>query len=75
MRATRPRLSRRPPGSISSSADGGFRIGRIELDCTAVVPGIDDAAFQQEAAAAKAGCPVSKALEAVDITLSATLAS
>ena len=33
-----------------------------ELDTEAVVPGIDDAAFQKEAQAAKAGCPVSQAL-------------
>ena len=55
-------------------ADTGFRIGRIELECTAVVPGLDDAAFQKEAEAAKAGCPVSQALAAVDISLTATLA-
>jgi osmotically inducible protein OsmC len=38
------------------------------------VPGIDDAKFQEQAAAAKAGCPVSKALAAVpEITLNAKL--
>jgi len=70
-----------PPTSVDTTAhvhleraDGGFRIGRIELECTAVVPGVDDAAFQEEAAAAKAGCPVSQALAAVDISLTATLA-
>ena len=50
-----------------------FAITRIELDCEASVSGIDDAAFQQTANGAKAGCPVSKALKAVEITLKAKL--
>src|SRR5437867_3646509 len=53
--------------------DAGFRISAIELETEADVPGIDDAAFQKEAAAAKVGCPVSQALAAVDITLNARL--
>ena len=52
----------------------GFQITRIELNTTATVPGLDDAQFQQIAAATKEGCPVSKALAAVDIQLQATLA-
>lgn len=55
-------------------ADAGFVIGRIDLTTTAVVPGIDDAAFQEQAQQAKAGCPISKALAGVDIRLDATLA-
>jgi osmotically inducible protein OsmC len=40
----------------------------------ATAPGIDDAKFQQIAAAAKRDCPLSKALAAVpEITLQATL--
>jgi len=40
------------------------------------VPGIDQAAFTEHALAAKADCPVSKALAAVpEIALDATLAS
>ncbi len=40
------------------------------------VPGVDDEAFQKAAQAAKAGCPISKALAAVgEITLDATLES
>jgi lipoyl-dependent peroxiredoxin len=54
--------------------DAGFRISRIDLDTTAVVPGIDDATFQEQAATAKAGCPVSKALAGTEITLAARLA-
>jgi osmotically inducible protein OsmC len=53
----------------------GFQITSIRLRTRANVPGIDDAAFQQIAAATKEGCPVSKALAAVDIQLEATLES
>src|SRR5713226_3494151 len=42
----------------------GFEITKIELDCEAEVPKIDDAAFHAQANAAKEGCPVSKALKA-----------
>lgn len=45
----------------------------IALKLDANVPGIDSAKFQELANAAKAGCPVSKALSAVPITLDATL--
>ena len=55
--------------------EAGFRISTIELETEADVPGIDDAAFQEAAAAAKAGCPVSQALAAVDIKLDARLVS
>ena len=53
----------------------GFKITRIQLTCQASVPGIDDAAFQEIAAGAKAGCPVSQALAGVDISLDAELLS
>jgi osmotically inducible protein OsmC len=57
-------------------ADGGFAINRIDLHTTARVPGIDEEEFQSIGAAAKAGCPVSKALAAVpEINLDATLES
>jgi len=53
----------------------GPTINKIELDCEALVPGVGDARFQELAAAAKVGCPVSKALAAVpEIVLSAKLA-
>jgi lipoyl-dependent peroxiredoxin len=49
-------------------------ISRIELVTRAKVPGIDQAKFEQVAQAAKAGCPVSKALAGVtEITLDAKL--
>jgi osmotically inducible protein OsmC len=39
------------------------------------VPGLDEAAFAEAAASAKAGCPISTALAAVpEITLDAVLA-
>lgn len=53
--------------------DGGFKVVRIDLVTEAKVPGIDPAVFQEQAQAAKAGCPISKALAAVDITLDARL--
>ena len=54
----------------------GPTIDRIVLDAEAVVPGLDEAEFQEAAAQAKVGCPVSKALAAVpEIVLHATLAA
>jgi osmotically inducible protein OsmC len=53
--------------------EGGFGITKIELVCEAEVPGIDAAAFKEQAEAAKKGCPVSKALAATPITLDARL--
>lgn len=51
----------------------GFGISRIELECVGTVPGIDAATFQEQAQAAKVGCPISKALAATPIELKATL--
>lgn len=51
----------------------GFSITRIDLETKGVVPGIDQATFLEFANKAKAGCPVSRALAATDITLSAEL--
>ena len=54
----------------------GFVIDRIALTMEATVPGIDEAKFQEIAAAAKRDCPLSKALASVpEITLQATLKS
>jgi lipoyl-dependent peroxiredoxin len=53
----------------------GFAIKSIQLRTSARVPGISDEEFQQIAEGAKEGCPVSKALAAVDsIELDARLA-
>lgn len=54
----------------------GPTITQIDLVTVGRVSGIDDAGFQEAANAAKAGCPVSKALAGVpEITLEATLES
>lgn len=70
-----------PPKRVATSArvhlekvGEGFQITRIELDCEAEVPGLDEAGFQEQAQKAKEGCPVSKALAGVEITLNARLA-
>ncbi len=55
-------------------ANGGFAITGIALKVVGELEGLDEAGFQKAADAAKAGCPVSKALAAVDITLDASLA-
>jgi osmotically inducible protein OsmC len=47
----------------------GFAIPRIELELEGQVPGMDAAAFQKQAEAAKVSCPVSKALAGTEITL------
>ena len=62
--------------AVRLAKDGdGFNIDRNALELAAAVPNLDEAKFQQIAAAAKAGCPLSKALASVpEITLKATLA-
>jgi lipoyl-dependent peroxiredoxin len=56
--------------------DGMPTITRIELTTIASVSGVDDAAFQDTAKAAKEACLVSRALAGVgEITLEATLES
>jgi lipoyl-dependent peroxiredoxin len=52
---------------------GGFRLTGIKLTVRGEVEGLDDAEFVKLAEDAKAGCPVSKALTGVDITLDAAL--
>jgi osmotically inducible protein OsmC len=71
-----------PPDSIRTEAtidieqeDGGYAITGIHLTTAAVVPDIDDAEFQEIAGATKDSCPVSKALAAVPIDSTATLAA
>ena len=56
-------------------AEQGFAITKIDLITTGRIPGISAEDFQQHAEAAAAGCPVSRALAAIEITLEATLAS
>ena len=59
--------------SLGPDPAGGFRLTGIKLTVRGEVDGLDDAQFAQAAQAAKAGCPVSKALTGVDITLDAAL--
>jgi len=70
------------PQSLEVTADvslgedkeaGGFKLTGIKLTVRGEVEGLDEAGFTQAAEKAKAGCPVSKALAAVDITLDAAL--
>jgi osmotically inducible protein OsmC len=55
------------------SSDGGFKLTGITLTVKGEVEGLDAAGFQKAAEGAKAGCPVSKALTGVEITLDASL--
>jgi lipoyl-dependent peroxiredoxin len=70
------------PQSLEVSADvslgpdrenGGFRLTGITLTVRGEVDGLDAAGFEKAAQQAKAGCPVSKALTGVEITLDAAL--
>jgi osmotically inducible protein OsmC len=69
------------PESISTTAtlsleklDAGFTITAVHLDVVAKIPGADKAAFETAANNAKAGCPVSRVLNAT-ITMDAKLES
>jgi lipoyl-dependent peroxiredoxin len=70
------------PDSVETQAvvtlrpvDGAPTITKIALTTVGRVPGLDAAGFQEHADAAKAGCPVSRALAGVpEITLDASLA-
>ncbi|MCU1494094.1 MAG: OsmC family protein [Acidimicrobiaceae bacterium] len=72
-----------PPDSVHTDAtvtlrivDGTPTITKIALVTVGRVPGIDEATFQTHALAAKAGCPVSRALAGVpEITLESSLAN
>ena len=59
--------------SLGPDPAGGFRLTGIKLTVRGEVDGLDDAQVAQAAQAAKAGCPVSKALTGVDISLDAQL--
>ena len=61
--------------SLGPDPAGGFRLTGIKLTVRGEVEGLDAAQFAKAAEDAKAGCPVSKALTGVDITLDAQLES
>jgi lipoyl-dependent peroxiredoxin len=65
-----------PPNSVQTTAtvhlnDGAINL--IELETVGDVPGLSAEQFQDFAEKAKAGCPVSKALSAVEMKLTAKL--
>jgi osmotically inducible protein OsmC len=71
-----------PPREVATEAQvaldkgpEGFTITRSDLVTKADVPGIDAALFARLAEEAKKGCPVSRALKGVEISLQATLVS
>ena len=59
--------------SLGPDPAGGFRLTGIALTVRGEVDGLSAEEFVKAADAAKAGCPVSKALTGVDITLDAAL--
>ena len=70
-----------PPEQVSSvgtthfdNIAGQWTVVSIDLDVQAKVPNIDDAKFQEIANGTKSACPVSRALAAVTINVSAKLA-
>jgi len=60
--------------TLGPDTSGGFRLTGITLKVVGEVEGLDADGFVKAAEAAKAGCPVSKALTGVEITLDASLA-
>jgi lipoyl-dependent peroxiredoxin len=69
------------PESVNTSAkvtvekdDGGFSITRSELSTEVKVEGLDEEEFQKHADEAKEGCPVSRALGAIEVNLEARMA-
>jgi osmotically inducible protein OsmC len=60
----------------ADKTDSGWTVQASAITMRAKVPGIDQATFAEKANAAKAGCPISRAISGnVEITLDATLES
>lgn len=59
--------------SLGPDPAGGFQLTGITLTVRGEVDGLDADGFAQAAQEAKVGCPVSKALSGVEITLDAAL--
>lgn len=59
--------------TLGADPNGGFKLTGILLTVRGEIDGMDGAAFQAAAEAAKKGCPISKALAGVDISLDAAL--
>lgn len=71
-----------PPKRVQTTArvtleqvDNAPWITKIHLNCQANVPGVDEATFMEKIDASKKGCPVSKALAGVEISVEANLTS
>lgn len=69
------------PDSVRTTAvisldkdDDGFTITRSDLTTEVAISGLEDEEFQKHADEAKQGCPVSRALGAIEIGLEAKLA-
>ena len=59
--------------TIGPDPAGGLHLTSIALTVRGKVDGLDEAGFKKAAEDAKVGCPVSKALTGVEITLDAAL--
>jgi len=59
--------------TVGPVPSGGMAISKSALTLRGDVPGMTEAQFLEQANKAKAGCPVSKALGAIEITLDARL--
>jgi lipoyl-dependent peroxiredoxin len=67
------KLDARAVVTYGPAAGGGFEITESAITLVGTVPGIDEAKFKELAEQAKAGCPVSKALGAIKVSLNAKL--
>ena len=67
-------LDARAVVTYGPAAGGGFEITESRITLKGTVPGLDEAKFKQLAEKAKEGCPVSKALGAIKVSLDASLA-
>lgn len=63
------KLETRAEVEVKPASGGGFEITGSALKLSAQVPGLDKEKFTEIAEKAKVGCPVSKALKAINITL------
>jgi lipoyl-dependent peroxiredoxin len=60
----------------ADKTDAGWTVQSSHISVRASVPGVDEATFQEKAQAAKAGCPISRAISgSVAISVEATLES
>ena len=61
--------------TIGPDPAGGLHLTGIALTVRGEVEGLDEAGFQEAAEGARSGCPISKALTGVEITVDAALKS